>query len=250
MGFGNLGIIKNPAKVANDTVMGIEYDGNTGQPVRNDTTGELSRSNQIAIHKNTYGQGPGLPADYGGRDGTEAKAFEEAAKHNRETKGRTDLDMDLDEVYAPTPEIVSKKEKVNEPGVPDKFSDARYPYSAITNTMDFMQFSIYKYVRGGGAVTSRNEESSLKKDRLGAVFLPIPAQLVDSNTTDYGQGSLNFIQEAALEGSAALIGGDAERATKSITNMVGGITDNKGMVSNFFASKAINSLLGGNLPFS
>ena len=250
MGFGNLGIKKKPAKVANYTVMGIEYDGNTGQPVRNDTTGELSRSNQIAIHKNTYGQGPGLPADYGGRDGTEAKAFEEAAKHNRETKGRTDLDMDLDEVYAPTPEIVSKKEKVNEPGVPDKFSDARYPYSAITNTMDFMQFSIYKYVRGGGAVTSRNEESSLKKDRLGAVFLPIPAQLVDSNTTDYGQGSLNFIQEAALEGSAALIGGDAERATKSITNMVGGITDNKGMVSNFFASKAINSLLGGNLPFS
>jgi len=147
-------------------------------------------------------------------------------------------------------EILSKKEEANEPGVPDKFSDARYPYSTITNTMDFMQFSIYKYVRGGGAVTSRNEESSLKKDRLGAVFLPIPAQLVDSNTTDYGQGSLNFIQEAALDGSASLIGGDTERATKSITNMVGGITNNKGMVSNFFASKAVNSLLGGNLPFS
>jgi len=148
-------------------------------------------------------------------------------------------------------EILSKKEKVNQPTVPDKFSDLRYPYSAITNTMDFMKFSVYKYVRDGvGAVTSRNEESSLKKDRLGAVFLPIPSQLVDSNTTDYGQGSLNFIQEAAIEGGSALIGGDAEGATKSVNNMVAGVTGNKKMFSDYMATQAVNSLLGGNLPFS
>ena len=154
------------------------------------------------------------------------------------------------EVPEPKSEILSKKEKVNEPTVPDKFSDLRYPYSAITNTMDFMKFSVYKYVRGGGAVTSRNEESSLKKDRLGAVLLPIPSQLVDSNTTDYGQGSLNFIQEAAIEGGSALIGGDAEGATKSVNNMVAGVTGNKKMFSDYMATQAVNSLLGGNLPFS
>tara|TARA_B100001250_G_scaffold135580_1_gene115984 strand:+ start:551 stop:1714 length:1164 start_codon:yes stop_codon:yes gene_type:complete len=208
-----------------------------------------SRSQEMEIHKALYGQGSGLPADYGGRDGTEAKAFEEAAKHNKETKGRTDLDMDLDKVYSKS-EILSKKEKANEPTIPDKFSDVRYPYSAITNTMDFMKFSLYKYVRGGGTVTSRNEESLLKKDRLGAVFLPIPSQLVDSNTTDYGQGSLNFIQEAGIEGGSALIGGDTEGAKKAINSLVAGVTGNKDLVSNYAATQAVNSLLGGSLPFS
>ena len=149
-------------------------------------------------------------------------------------------------------EILSKKATVNQPTTSDKFSDLRYPYSAITNTMDFMKFSVYKYVRDGGAVTSRNEESSLKKDRLGAVFLPIPSQLVDSNTTDYGQGSLNFIQEAAIEGGSALIGGDVEGATKSVNRMVKDVTgpSGKDMFSNYMATQAVNSLLGGNLPFS
>jgi len=212
---------------------------------------KVSRSQEMEIHKLLYGQGPGLPADYGGRNGTEAKAFEKAAKHNKETKGRTDLDMDLDKVYSKS-EILSKKEKANAPSVPDKFADVRYPYSAITNTMDFMKFSVYKYVRGGGAVTSRNEESSLKKDRLGAVFLPIPSQLVDSNTTDYGQGSLNFIQEAGIEGGSALIGGDVEGATKSVNNLVSSVTgaSGKNMFSNYMATQAVNSLLGGSLPFS
>ncbi len=150
----------------------------------------------------------------------------------------------------PKAEILSKNEKVNKPTVPDKFADVRYPYSAITNTMDFMKFSVYKYVRGGGTVTSRNEESLLKKDRLGAVFLPIPSQLVDSNTTDYGQGSLNFIQEAGIEGGSALIGGDTEGAKKAINSLVAGVTGNKDLVSNYAATQAVNSLLGGSLPFS
>jgi len=157
------------------------------------------------------------------------------------------------EVPEPKSEILSKKEKVNKPTTADKFSDLRYPYSAITNTMDFMKFSVYKYVRDGvGTVTSRNEESSLKKDRLGAVFLPIPSQLVDSNTTDYGQGSLNFIQEAGIESGSALIGGDAEGATKAVNSMVRGVTGNSGkdLVTNYAATQAVNALLGGNLPFS
>ena len=58
-----------------------------------------NRKEQLDIHKKLYGTDPGLPADYGGREGTEAIAFEVAKKHNIETKCRTDLDMDLDKLY-------------------------------------------------------------------------------------------------------------------------------------------------------
>ena len=70
----------------NYTVNGIEYDWKTGAPAKNDK-GYVTRSNQIAIAKDAFGSTGGtgaLPADYGGRNGTEAKAFEEAAKHNKE----------------------------------------------------------------------------------------------------------------------------------------------------------------------
>ena len=202
-----------------------------------------NRKEQLDMHKKLYGTDPRLPADYGGREGTEAIAFEVAKKHNIETKGRTDLDMDLDKLYG-LPEVVKKSPPQVAPQ--PTFEDLRYPYSTIDGTQDFIKFTALEYVRKG--LTQGPDKSARI---LGNVILPIPAQLTDTNSVDYGQGSLNFIQEAGMEGATALIGGNVDRAKRAVTSLAGQAGANTDMVNNWFAMQAVNALgIGGQLDFN
>jgi len=147
-------------------------------------------------------------------------------------------------------------EIVNEPGKqgkPEKFNDLRYPYSTIESNQDFIKFSAFKYKRNESApgsserLVTRNQDN-LKSELLGQILLPIPANLVDSNQTAYGEGNMNFLQEGGLSVAGSLMNLDAKEAGNSINQMISGITGggNKNLVQNYFATQALNQI-GGNL---
>ena len=192
--------------------------------------------------------GKNLPSDL---KKTEIQAFQKAKEHNIKTKRRTDLDMDLDKLYkqeTSLPQSLPEVVKKSPPQVAPQptFADLRYPYSTIDGTQDFIKFTALEYVRK--SLTQGPDKSARI---LGNVILPIPAQLTDTNSVDYGQGSLNFIQEAGMEGATALIGGNVDRAKRAVTSLAGQAGANTDMVNNWFAMQAVNALgIGGQLDFN
>tara|TARA_Y200000002_G_scaffold49573_2_gene35619 strand:+ start:782 stop:1897 length:1116 start_codon:yes stop_codon:yes gene_type:complete len=132
----------------------------------------------------------------------------------------------------------------------------RYPFSIIDNTMDFIRFTVCTYKRNQNTIDGDNASSYVTKDDtnlkgkpLGSIILPIPAQLSDTNTANYGPSNMNFMQAAGMGvGSALLDQGGTEKAGQEINNMVAGLTGNQGKkaVSDFFSAQAVNAF-GGNL---
>jgi len=132
--------------------------------------------------------------------------------------------------------------KIKTSGASEKLpSNLRYPYSTIDNTQDFIKFSIFKYKRSG-VVTK--DENDLKSELLGSILLPIPAQLVDSNSANYGPGNMNFLQEGGIGAAGALFSGEGKEAGKKVNKMIKDATGD--LVKDYFTTQAINSI-GGNL---
>tara|TARA_Y100001963_G_scaffold31093_1_gene42740 strand:+ start:1115 stop:2182 length:1068 start_codon:yes stop_codon:yes gene_type:complete len=144
------------------------------------------------------------------------------------------------------PEVTNDFKRQAKQGAAEELpANLRYPYSTIDNTQDFIKFSVFKYKRneGGGSRVARSD-SDLKSKLLGTIILPIPANLVDSNSTNYGQGNMNFMQEAGLDFAENLTTGKGAEAGKNINSMIESASG--GLVKNYFATQAINSI-GGNL---
>lgn len=191
-----------------------------------------SRKKAIEERQKKFGTKGGLPSDL---KATEQKAFQKAEnwqKQKEEAKNK--------ESKSPLKEVVRKPGRQ---GKPEKFNDLRYPYSTIESGQDFIKFSAFKYKRGEGIVT-RNQDN-LKSELLGQILLPIPANLVDSNQAAYGEGNMNFLQEAGMNFGTSLMSGGLENAGQAVNNMVSRITGND-LIKNYFATQAINSI-GGNL---
>lgn len=158
------------------------------------------------------------------------------------------------------PKQISKSNKNN------TFSNAlRYPYAAITETTDYLKIEILKYqvlgiteqkkVLGDGVKSSKGSYKG--KTAIGTIILPIPQNISSTNSTGWGEDSLNTIAAYGLGAAGDILksenpfrgvidaaiqaGGDLEGLAKS------GQAQN---VSNsFFASKVVN-LLGANTSFS
>ena len=149
------------------------------------------------------------------------------------------------EVITPTATVGAKEE------LPE---DLRYPYSTIESGQDFIKFSIFKYKRGDGLVT-RNQDSlktpssDPKVKGLGSIILPIPANLVDNNSAAYTQGNMNFLQQAGTEFGMEFMEGKMKEAGGTINDLVGSITGQKNLITNYFATQAMNSI-GGNLDIN
>ena len=196
---------------------------------------EIEKSRQYREGlKNKYGTG-GLPANY---KETEQKAFEEAAKF----KGKTNN------------EITARQPKK---GAPEKLpSNLRYPYSIIDNTMDFIKFTVCKYKRNQSTLGDDNTNNYVTKndkdlmgDVLGDIILPIPAQLSDTNTANYGSSNMNFMQAAGMGAGRALMEqGGTNKAGQEINKLIAGFQSEKGkeQISAFFGAQAVNAF-GGNL---
>ena len=182
----------------------------------------------------------------GGEDGrwstrAEAKAEKEALEAEKAKL------KSLSEITKDTP----KK------GAPENLpKNLRYPFSSIDASMDFIKFTVFKYKRNQNKREGDNTSSYVTRDQnqlmglwLGDIILPIPAQLSDTNTANYGPSSMNFMQEKGLDAAQALIAqGGTDKAGKSINAVIEGLTSKAGSqaVSNFFSAQAVNQL-GGNL---
>jgi len=204
----------------NYTVNGIEYDWKTGQP---------TRKGRITIHKEKYGQGIGLPKNY---KKTEEQAFKDAAIHNLETKGRSDLDM---EPFASEALLEKEKEKSStslttlpkerlKRTYKSRGGVLRYPFEALTEKTDYLQIDIVEYEPAGKSSGNENNFIGRPGNRRiplrsrvtgglttqslvnkGTVLLQIPSQVQDGNSVAYGDSKMNTIVGAAIQGAIGVM---------------------------------------------
>ena len=150
----------------------------------------------------------------------------------------------------------------------------RYPLEALTESTDYMSFTIVEYQsvkeRSGGSLVgspgSRRIGPQGTRDKatkiLGSIILQMPSNIQDGNAVDYGESKMNTLMGAAagligegIEGggaalSAALKGDEAglqaakDEMAKGMKNSVGmdaGIMD---AASTFVTAKATSAALG------
>ena len=136
-------------------------------------------------------------------------------------------------------------------------ANLRYPYSTIDDTQDFLRFSIFEYERDRKFISQGNrslsgEQGNLRdlRDLLGSIILPIPAQLADTNSTGWGDSNVNQLESMAYEGADAAISGNFGTARGKLEEAIDVLGNNSNLVKGFFAKKAINSLIGGNMTFN
>lgn len=171
-----------------------------------------------------------------------------------------------DETPPPIPNIgkqISASNKNN------KFSTPlRYPYAMLEEETDYLQIEILKYKTLGitpqanvlqeGVRSSKKFYDNVKKvDAIGTILLPIPQNISSTNSTGWGEDSLNTLAAYGLGAAGDIIkspnflkgifdaalqaGGDLEGLAVS-----GQAQD---LSNSFFASKAVN-ILGANTSFS
>ena len=156
----------------------------------------------------------------------------------------------------------------------------RYPLEALTETTDYLQFTIVEYQPtkkvSGGSLTagpgSRRIGPAGTKDKakkiLGSIIMQMPANIQDGNSVDYGESKMNTLMGAAagligstIEGGgealSAMVKGDKEGYEKAVNNMTGemkntvgtdsSIMDAAAQFANVKATSAAIGALGGNV---
>ena len=156
----------------------------------------------------------------------------------------------------------------------------RYPLEALTETTDYLQFTIVEYQPtkkvSGGSLTagpgSRRIGPAGTKDKakkiLGSIIMQMPANIQDGNAVDYGESKMNTLMGAAagligstIEGGgealAAMVKGDKEGYQNAVNNMTGemkntvgtdsSIMDAAAQFANVKATSAAIGALGGNV---
>ena len=150
----------------------------------------------------------------------------------------------------------------------------RYPLEALTETTDYMQFTIVEYqptkeLSGGslvGSPGSRRIGPQGTKDKakkiLGSIIMQMPSNIQDGNAVDYGESKMNTLMGAAagLVGSTIEGGGEALSAmikgdkagyeaatanmTKEMKNTVGTDSSIMDAASQFVTAKATSAAIG------
>ena len=164
----------------------------------------------------------------------------------------------------------------NKNNVTTKFKSGgfRYPLEALTESTDYLQFTIVEYQsvkeRGSGSLVgspgSRRIGPQGTRDKatkiLGSIILQMPSNIQDGNAVDYGESKLNTLMGAAagvigsgIEGGgealSAMIKGDKE-GTQAATNkmskdMKGAVSTDAGIMdaaSDFVTAKATSAAIG------
>ena len=150
----------------------------------------------------------------------------------------------------------------------------RYPLEALTETTDYLSFTIVEYQsvkqRGGGSLVgspgSRRIGPQGTKDKatkiLGNIILQMPSNIQDGNAVDYGESKMNTLIGAAAgvigstikgAGTAAseAVQGNTEAAKTEISNMTKDIKSAVGTdpslmdaAKQFTTAKATSAALG------
>lgn len=87
----------------------------------------------------------------------------------------------------------------------------RYPYTLIAETTDYLQIDVIKYKPiGKDIVNAPGGRRNQGKSKIKTILLPIPSNISDSNSTKYGDSSLNSIGAAAVGGILNVMGSGKE----------------------------------------
>ena len=164
----------------------------------------------------------------------------------------------------------------NKNNITTKFKSGgfRYPLEALTESTDYLQFTIVEYQsvkeRGSGSLVgtpgSRRIGPQGTRDKatkiLGSIILQMPSNIQDGNAVDYGESKMNTLMGAAageigagIEGGcealSAMVKGDKagmEAATNKMSkNMKGAVGVDESIMdaaSDFVTAKATSSALG------
>jgi hypothetical protein len=144
-----------------------------------------------------------------------------------------------------TPEPPAKTEPYNKkPSTKQvskgNFGALRYPQEAIAKGQDFIKFTIVKYQRAGLT------QGPLKGASLGTILLPIPSQINDNNSVNFGSSSMNNLQAQGVQSAIQLMGADFSGAGASIKGIVDTLNNNKQAITQGLAAQAVN-VFGGNI---
>jgi hypothetical protein len=145
-------------------------------------------------------------------------------------------------VTPPQPAPPPYKARVGKPQSKPNFGPYRYPQDAIEEGQDFIKFDILTYKRGG--VITRDDKN-LKGDILGTILLPIPSQIGDNNTANFGAGNMNFAEEKIFGAAESGISGDLKGMATQALDLAGEVVGSD-LAKKYFTSKAVQSL-GSNI---
>jgi hypothetical protein len=87
----------------------------------------------------------------------------------------------------------------------------RYPYTMIAETTDYLQIDVIKYKPiGKPLVNAPGGRRNQGKSKIKTILLPIPSNISDSNSTKYGDSSLNSIGATLVSGVGGIMGAGAD----------------------------------------
>ena len=163
----------------------------------------------------------------------------------------------------PLPPSLPTNQRSASKRVNDKFKELRYPFAMLDEETDYLKIDILKYQALG--ITQENVlEKGVKsakgsykgKVAIGSILLPIPQNISSTNSTGWGEDSLNTIAAYGLGATQdimndpSFIKGIINSATQLAVDGGNLALSGQGkQLSNaFFGSKAVN-LLGANTSF-
>ena len=167
----------------------------------------------------------------------------------------------------PTPKPTAPTVKKQKVRPSSKFGPLRYPNKEIYGDTDYLQIDVLQYKPLGLDLTKKEnntlrslktskENYNKKEDILGTIFLPIPQNISSTNSTGWGEDSINSFEAMGLGLAAGAMTADSFMggllgAVKGGAEGIKTIAQSgeaQGMANAFFASKVVNAL-GGNTSF-
>ena len=136
----------------------------------------------------------------------------------------------------------------------------RYPREIIDESDDYIRISVVNYKppgfgsrEGFRLKSSDDPQSDLTKNLktpVCSIILPMPQQIQDAKTVEWGESKMNSIAAAAGGGAAGIIGAD-NPVNKAVQAVLGGakslgetVGNAKESIAAKFAADAVNSLIG------
>jgi hypothetical protein len=141
---------------------------------------------------------------------------------------------------------------------PTAIQTLRYPYKKLTDSDDYLMIKIVEYkapniTSGSNNFSFRTSTQSLQnniKTPEAIILLPIPQNVQDQNSVNWGESKLNAFELAGIEGvntvlknesfAKGLVSGITQSLNKIMSAGVNGNLQNQ--TNSFFAAKAIQSL--------
>jgi len=141
----------------------------------------------------------------------------------------------------------------------------RYPLELISDTTDYLKIDVVEYVPSGytpqqgvlsGGLPTARDQINKNKNIIQSIFLPIPQNIVDTNSVGWGEDSLNSLAAYAVGSSVDVIeSGNFVSGIVDMFKTAGSDLQNlavsgqaQKLSTTFFAAQAAN-LLGANTSF-